>query len=422
MRDFLKKIIPKKLFDAAAPLYHRALAFWGALRYGFPSKKITVIGVTGTKGKSSTLEFLSAMLEAAHYRTAIASTIRFKIGEESDRNLFKMTMPGRSYLQQFLRRAAEEGCTHALVEMTSEGAKQFRHTWIDLDALIVTNISPEHIESHGSYEKYLDAKLSIARALDISAKKNKILVVNSDDKESQKFIDATPHAEHISYTLADAKPFTLERDRSQITIDGTHATVRLPGEFNVYNFLAAYTLAKQLGVSNEEIVHATETLRTIPGRVEDIAREIPGTSFSVIIDYAHTPDSLEQLYKAFPREKKICVLSGTGGGRDGWKRPVMGGIADTYCDEIILTDEDPYDEDPEKIIREIAGGIVHKKYEKELDRRKAIRKAVEHASAGAVVLITGKGTDPYIMGAKGSKIPWSDADVAREEIKARIEK
>src|SRR3989344_2462524 len=170
---FIKKLIPKKLFEALSPIYHYKLALLGAILYGFPSKKIKVIGVTGTKGKSSIVEILSAILEEAGYKVASAGTVRFKIGKEIRRNLFKMTMPGRFFVQKFLREAVSKKCDHAIIEMTSEGAKQYRHKFVYLDALIFSNIAPEHIESHGSFENYLEAKLSLAKALSPSPKKEK---------------------------------------------------------------------------------------------------------------------------------------------------------------------------------------------------------------------------------------------------------
>ncbi|MEK7120458.1 MAG: Mur ligase family protein, partial [Patescibacteria group bacterium] len=174
----IKKILPEKLFKFFQPTYHYLLSFAGALFYGFPSRKIKVITVTGTKGKSTSVEMINTIFEEAGYQTAVASTIRFKIKSKSQRNLYKMTMPGRFVMQKFLRDALKVKCDFAIIEMTSEGVKQFRHKFIYLDALLFTNISPEHIESHGSFEKYLKAKLKIAEALNNSPKKDKWLVVN----------------------------------------------------------------------------------------------------------------------------------------------------------------------------------------------------------------------------------------------------
>ena len=172
-------------------------------------------------------------------------------------------------------------------------------------------------------------------------------------------------------------------------------------------------MARAQGISDEVIISAIEKFNAIPGRVQKIKC---GQSYQVIIDYAHTPDSLEKFYRIFKSIRNICILGGTGGGRDAWKRKEMGRIADIYCEEIILTNEDPYDEDPRQIVEHVAQGIVNHEPIIIMDRREAIREAIKHAKPGDTVLITGKGTDPYIMGPKGSKIPWSDARVAHEEI------
>jgi len=412
MLNFLKKIIPKSVFTFGQPFYHYSLALAGAILYRFPARKMYVIAVTGTKGKSSTTEILNAILEKAGYKTALTNTIRFKIGEKSERNLYKMSMPGRFFVQNFLARARDAGCTHVVLETTSEGAKQFRHKWIPFDAFLFTNLSPEHIESHGSYEKYRDAKISIARALGKSRKPNKILVVNGDDAEAAKFL-AFDANKKVTYSLHDAEPHSGNDPQTFFTFRGVKIQPKLVGLFNIYNCLAAATLAHNMGISDSVIKDAIENLNGILGRVEKVQA---GQDFDVVVDYAHTIDSLEKLYKAFPNQRKICVLGNTGGGRDTWKRPGMAKVADTLCDQIILTNEDPYDEDPQKILDEMRVAITQKPCDVIIDRRAGIAKAISYAKTGDVVLISGKGTDPYIMEANGKKTPWSDVEVAREEI------
>ncbi|MBU1557498.1 UDP-N-acetylmuramoyl-L-alanyl-D-glutamate--2,6-diaminopimelate ligase [Patescibacteria group bacterium] len=407
-----KKIIPTKVFSFFQPPYHYLLSFIGAVIYRFPSRKIFVIQITGTKGKTSTAELVSAMLEEAGFKTALLGTLRFKVGDKTEMNKFKMTMPGRFFVQQFLRRAVREKCDYVIIESTSQGVLQFRHKFIQSNALIFTNLSPEHIESHGSYENYRDAKLQFVKALDKSNKKRKIIVVNKDDKEASYFLKSEVK-EKYEYSIKDAEPFVLDKLGLSLTFDNTKMKSHLSGKFNVYNILAAATFAKTQKVTTETIKKALEKFKGIRGRVEKIEE---GQDFTVVVDYAHTADSLEKLYKAFQDTKRICVLGNTGGGRDQWKRAVMGAVADKYCSNIILTNEDPYDEDPQKIVEDMTEGIKKVKYKIIMDRREAINKALSIAETGDTVLISGKGTDPYIMGPNNSRLKWDDAEVAREEL------
>lgn len=415
----LKRLVPLSLFKAIQPPYHYVLSFIGAVLYNFPSKEITVIGVTGTKGKSSVVEILNAIFEADGKRTAVSGTIRFKIGEKSERNLYKMTMPGRFFVQKFLREAVNAGCEIAILEMTSEGVKQYRHKFIHLDALVFTNLSPEHIEAHGSFEKYVAAKLELARGLELSQKRPRTMVANRDDDHGVLFLDAkVDHA--VPYGLTDLELYTLNKDDISLIIEGTTIRVPLIGLFNVYNALAAITCARTFGVPLKTIHNALANLQPIKGRVEWFkSPKGAERKLTVVVDYAHTPDSLEKLYKAFEKEKKIGVLGNTGGGRDKWKRPEMGRIAGHYCERVILTNEDPYDENPEKIVEEMARGVEDEsKVSIIMDRRKAIRTALLEAPEGSVVIISGKGTDPYIMGPNNTKAPWSDAKVVQQEMAA----
>ena len=398
-----------------------------AVFYGFPSRRIKVIAVTGTKGKSSTTEILNAILEKAGCKTALSNTIRCKIGDDSKPNLHKMSMPGRFFLQGFLRKAVDADCRYAVIEMTSQGALLHRHKFIDLDTLIFTNLSPEHIEAHGSYEKYVDAKVSIAENMRGSCKAVKTIIVNDDDDESGRFLAC--HADRkVTYSIHDVEPYEVKPKGLMFTLNGRPIQSPLSGLFNLYNILAAMTAAESESISPEMIIQTIEAFDDIPGRVENIDA---GQNFEVVVDYAHTADSLEKFYKVFrpdpgaPREganRLIAVLGGTGGGRDVWKRKKMGELADLYCDEVILTDEDPYDEDQNKIVADVAVGITSKKPLIIMDRREAIREAVKRAHKGDAVLITGKGTDPYIMGPNGTKTPWSDSRVAKEELERLVNK
>lgn len=428
--DFGRKLIPKRIFRAAQPPYHYVLAVLGAMLYRFPGKKMTVIGITGTKGKTTTVELVNAILEEAGYKTALASTLRYKVGEQEWRNMFKMTMRGRFFTQKFLRQALEAGCSHVVLEMSSEGVPQFRHKFLFPDAIIFTNIAPEHLESHGSYEKYLQAKLAIAQEL-VGHKKKKfthgpVLVANLDDKEGQKFLDLSI-VNKVPYSLHDAVTVKADSRGSSFQIEKMVVHSKLPGLFNVYNMLAAATYAGFAGIQEETIKAGLEKVSLVRGRMERISE---GQNFDVVVDYAHTPDSLKAVYEAYKNHQKICVLGNTGGGRDRWKRPEMAKIADKYCQQIILTNEDPYDEDPLSILEEMKKGVKRKPLEIILDRRAAIGAALQTAKNRAAdkenkkiaVLITGKGTDPYIMEAHGYKRPWDDASVTREELRRIMNK
>jgi len=414
---YIKKIIPRSVLNQLRPLYHYGLAYIGSLVYRHPSRHLTVIAVTGTKGKSTVTELITHILEADGKKVASLSTIQFKIGDDVRRNLYKMTMPGRLFVQKFLREAVDAGCTHAVVEMTSEGAKQFRHRFMEIDALVFTNLSPEHIESHGSFEKYKMAKLQLAVAVANSPKRPRILVANIDDQHGQDFLDFEVE-KILPYSLDDLSLYTLHRDNMSLIIDDTTLRIPLVGLFNVYNTLAAITLTRALGVSLKTIEQALHELPPIRGRVEHFySPKSAEKAVTAIVDYAHTPDSLTQLYKAFSDVPKICVLGNTGGGRDTWKRPEMGSIAEKYCDHIILTNEDPYDENPRAIVNAMAKGITDQnKLEIIMDRRTAIRTALEKVPDGGYVFISGKGTDPYIMGPNNTKQVWSDAEVVQEEL------
>ncbi len=421
----LKKIVPEAIVQPLRPAYHRALAYLMAFSYDFPARKLTVIGITGTKGKSTTAEMLFAILRAAGHKTALVSTIRFAIEDDSAPNRYKMTLQGRGFAQTFMHRALEAECTHFIIEVTSESVLQYRHWFLDLDGLIVTNIQREHIESHGSFANYVAAKCSIADTLVRSHKRFRVLVANEDMPESRAFLSARV-SKAIGFGVHELQHISGDERGTRFEYAGVHFSLPMPGVFNAMNALAALKLGEAFGIPLPVAAIALKTLPVVHGRVERIEA---GQNFLVIVDYAHTPDSLRALYGAFEQRRKICVLGNTGGGRDTWKRSDMGRIADEECEKVILTNEDPYDEDPSEIVEAMARGMARPP-EIIMDRRSAIRRALQIAlslSKGTpryargnqnevAVLITGKGTDPFIMGARGTKIPWSDAAVVREEL------
>jgi UDP-N-acetylmuramoyl-L-alanyl-D-glutamate--2,6-diaminopimelate ligase len=396
MKNLIKKFIPPFLLS----WYHFLLAFLGAVLYFFPSKKIKVIGVTGTNGKTTTTEMISKILEEAGFKVALLNSIRFKIGNIEEPNMLKMTMPGRFKIQRFLRRAVNFGCQYAILEVTSEGIKQHRHRFINFEAAVFTNLTPEHIESHGSFEKYREAKRKLFKAT------KEIHVINVEDRNSEYFLKF-PAKKKITYGLK----------KGDINLENTKAKLKIPGEFNLYNALAAISTAVSQGIEKDFAVKVLEKFKGVPGRMEEVISQ----PFKVIVDYAFTPNALEKVYQTLTHQlvnsstnKLICVLGSCGGGRDKWKRPVLGKIAAKYCDEIIVTNEDPYDEEPIGIINQVAAG-TNERAKKILDRREAIREALKIARPGDTVIITGKGCEPWICVARGKKIPWDDREVVREE-------
>jgi len=395
MKELIKKFIPSFLLS----WYHWFLALAGAIMYGFPSNKIKVIGVTGTNGKTTTVSLITNILEEAGFKVASLSSVKFKIGDKEKENTLKMTMPGRFKIQKFLKDGVGTGCKYAVLEVSSEGIKQYRHKFINFEVAAITNLTPEHIESHGGFENYKKAKGKLFSST------KKIHVVNIDDKSSEYFL-----------SFKADKKYTYGWEKGDINTKNTNFKLPLAGKFNIYNALTAICVGISQGTSLDVCQKALKKANSIPGRME----EVISTPFRVIVDYAVTPDALEQLYKTiketYSPSRIISVFGSCGGGRDKWRRPILGEIASRYCQEIIITNEDPYDEDPMEIINQIAKGVEGKPT-KILDRREAIRKALQIAEQGDIVLITGKGCEPWIMEAKGEKIPWDDRQVAREEYK-----
>jgi len=424
----IKKIIPSPILS----FYHFFLAFLGALIYGFPSKKLTVIGVTGTEGKSTTVFLITKILEKAGLKVSSSSSISFKIGDKEETNKLKMTMPGRLKLQRFLRRAIKSGCQYAVLEVTSEGIAQYRHKFIDFDIVVFTNLFPEHIERHGGFEQYRKAKGQLFK------ENKKIHILNLDDDNAGYFLEFKAKEKWV-YTINDfsqkekkenlrqgfkvvaAKNIKSQENGISFNVGNLRFNLLLAGRFNVYNALAAISTAESIGIDLKVCKKALEEVKYIPGRMEVVVSK----PFRIIVDYAHTPDSLKKVYKSITETKStgsslICVLGSCGGGRDKWKRPELGKIAARYCNKIILANEDPYDEEPEQILSMIKSGIFNSNFPSRnfyeiLDRRRAIRKAISLAKDKDVVIITGKGSEPWMCMANGKKLSWDDRKIAIQE-------
>jgi UDP-N-acetylmuramoyl-L-alanyl-D-glutamate--2,6-diaminopimelate ligase len=413
----IRRFIPKSVFSFFQPFYHRVLSYTGALRYGFPSRKLKVIGVTGTKGKSTVVHMTSAVLEGAGFSVAAIGSLGYKIKDKTWPNTLKMTMPGRWKIHKFLRQAVRAGCTYVVMEVPSEGLAQGRHLGVRFDCAVFTNLHPEHLEAHGSYEKYQAAKGILFAAT------THMHVINADDVASQYFAEF-PAQRTIFYGIekGDMRASDIEEgsDRVAFTVYGTRFELKLGGRFNMYNALAALAVGAMYGVDLPTARPALESITEIPGRIQWIQK----SPFGVVVDYAHTPDSLEAVYRTLKSDngKLICVLGAAGGGRDKWKRKKFGALAEQYCDRIILTNEDPYDENPEAIVEDVAAGITglgQKKTERIMDRREAIAEALTKAQEDDIVVITGKGSETSMALANGKKIPWSDAQTVRDCLQGR---
>ncbi len=422
----MKNLI-KKLFPFLINWYHFILPLLGTFLFGFPSKKIKVIGVAGTDGKTTTVNLIAKILEQAGHKTAAISSIHFKIGTKEWKNTLKMAMPGRLKLQRFLRDAVRAGCQYAVLEVSDEGIKQHRHRFINFKVAVLTNITPEHIEAHGSFEKM---RAENEKLFQIAKETH---IINLDDENRLFFSKYSAKKKYgyglkISSIKSTSNFQTIIAKSTQVLNNGIKFFIgdisfqlKLLGEFNISNVLAAICFGLSEGISLEECQKALEKIEMVPGRMEVIIKE----PFAVIVDYAHTVVALEKVYQTIrairdktQNKKMICVFGSCGGGRDKWKRAKFGKIAAQYCDEIILTNEDPYDENPGQILSEIKSGIGGANpslvvYEI-LDRREAIKKALILAKPGDVVIITGKGGEPWMCVAGGRKIPWDDRKIVKE--------
>lgn len=390
----IKRFIPKPVLEFLLPFYHWGLAFVGALIYRFPSRSLKVVGITGTSGKTTTVELLYEIFSGAGFKAASISTLRFRIAERTELNMLKMTTPGRFKTQKLLREAKNAGVKYVFLEVTSQGIKQYRHRFIKFYAAIFTNLSEEHLEAHGGFDAYRRAKQKLFRAAPIH-------ILNGDDPNFI-FFKRIPARKKIIYKAADY-PKGLK--------------TQLPGEFNKSNILAALTFSRLEGIPDEVSFAAIREVPVMPGRMEAI--QAP-QGFTVLVDYAFLPQALTKVYETLNSlgyKKLIAVTGACGGGRDKWKRPLVGDVAAKFCRKVFVTNEDPYDEDPMSIIHEVVGN--HNEFIKILDRREAIREALRSAKKGEgeVVVITGKGAEPWIMGPRGSKIAWDDREIVREELK-----
>ncbi|MBU1038850.1 UDP-N-acetylmuramoyl-L-alanyl-D-glutamate--2,6-diaminopimelate ligase [Patescibacteria group bacterium] len=410
-----------------------------ALFYGLPARHLVVIGVTGTKGKSTVSNMIWYALQNMGYKTGLISTAQMAIGSTAWPNDLKMTMPGRLKLQQLLRQMVKEDCRYLVMETSSEGLAQFRQAGLPYVVGVFTNLTPEHIEAHGSFDNYKSAK---GRLFAYLSKIKKPLVsplglvkpasvINLDDKSADYFL-SFPVAERYGYSFNNktsslatnnqiAKFEEVGLDKLKINIDSIDYEFLVGGQFNAYNILAAALVGQVLNFPLPKVLNVLTTYSGTPGRLEFINE---GQDFKVVVDYAHTVESLEQIYKLLGGfSELVAVLGSCGGGRDKARREPLGKLAGQYAKVVLVTNEDPYDEEPVSIMKQVAVGVldVGKKEGVDLfiepDRRQAIKKALQIAKAGEIVVITGKGSEQWLCVANNKKIPWDDRQVVREEIR-----
>jgi UDP-N-acetylmuramoyl-L-alanyl-D-glutamate--2,6-diaminopimelate ligase len=433
IKNSIKFFLPKVVLN----MYHGAISRFAAFYFHHPSEQLVVIGVTGTNGKTTTVNLIARILQEAGNKTGYMSTATINTtGEVEQLNPIKMTMASGWIIQRSLAQILKNGCTYAFIEFSSEGMAQGRHLGINVDVAVFTNLTPEHIDSHGSFEKYRDAKAILFRGLDefeltprklaINPNLQKTIVTNLDDAHGQYFGNFKAAA-HLSYGM----------QISNGTVGATHTTyspkgisfraldhefnLQLKGQFDVYNAMAAIAVGVGLGIDAATMKKALEETRAIPGRVEVIHANF----FNVIVDYAYEPEEMKQLYETVSRWPYRCmiqVLGPTGGGRDKARISVLGEMAGRFANTIFISTDDPYDEDPKKLAEQMLAGavssgkIVDNDVFVELDRRAAIHRALEMAEPNDLVLVTGKGADQTMALAHGNYIPWDDRQVVRDEL------
>jgi UDP-N-acetylmuramoyl-L-alanyl-D-glutamate--2,6-diaminopimelate ligase len=396
--------------DARAAMATAAVEF-----YGRPSHELTVAGVTGTNGKTTTCFLVFAILAAAGRRPGLLGTIESRVGGE--RRPALRTTPEAIDVQRTLREMLDAGDRSCSMEATSHGAQLGRLAGVRFSALAFTNLSRDHLDFHGTLEQYFEAK----RSLFVNDEPPPA-ALNADDPHGRRLaveLRALGHERVITFGLGPetdihAEQLELGRDGVQLKASGIKLRVRLLGRFNVENVLAAVAVARLLELPDEAIARGIESVRGVPGRFEAVDE---GQPFSVVVDYAHTPDSLETALRT-ARElaagRVICVF-GCGGDRDHGKRQLMGAVAADGADVVIVTSDNPRGEDPQDIVDEITRGLASE-VDVELDRARAIELAIETARAGDVVLLAGKGHEQG-QEAAGQTLPFDDREVARQALR-----
>ncbi|MDP3994009.1 MAG: UDP-N-acetylmuramoyl-L-alanyl-D-glutamate--2,6-diaminopimelate ligase [bacterium] len=416
MLDFFRKILGQKLIN----YYHLIQALLANLIYGFPSRKLRVIGVTGTDGKTTTVNLIAGILTEAGLAVSFLSTINARIGDKEYDTGLHTTTPSPFLLQKLLSQMVKNGSRYAVLEVTSHALDQFRTWGINFETAVATNITHEHLDYHKTYEEYVRAKAKLFKNVEYG-------ILNMDDK-SFEYLKNSPSTS-LTYGVSNAAQVWAEEIKENFkTVDFTahilnstfHIHLPLPGRFNVYNALAAICVGSIYKVPHEAMQKGLQKVSAIPGRMEFIDE---GQDFYAMVDFAHTPNALRALL-SFLRPKvagKLIIVFGAAGERDSAKRPLMGRSADEFADLIILTREDNRSEYILEICKQIASGIQKRVRGRDYfvipDRREAIRFALRQAQgSNDAVVIAGKGHEQS-LNIDGAEIPWDDREVMREELK-----
>ena len=407
LRRIVKKIVPKTAFRQIEPYGHLAEAVLMNAKHGFPTRGLKVIGVTGTNGKTTTCFLIHRLLHEAGYKVGLMTTVAYGAGLDIKQNLDHVTTPGPGAILSRVKSLRKQGIEWLVLEVTSHALAQHRVWAMPFQVAVMTNLTHEHLDYHGTFERYMAAK----RKLFVQTNRNpglKVGIVNADDRNAATFTSAIKHPVTYGIDKGDIRAQSVKLSPNGVTyeihIDGERYNIacNLPGSFNVYNSLAAVGVGRTLGLTKKQIEQGIAALEGVEGRMTKVDE---GQDFSVIIDYAHTPDSFEKLFKDIKPVVKgrLLVMFGSAGRRDEAKRAVQGELAGTYADEVILTEEDDRDMDGLEILRDIAKGAekAGKKQGKNLflvhDRDKAIEFIFKRAKKGDTVMLLGKGHEKDIL-------------------------
>ena len=427
IRSVVKSVIPSGVFRKVEPYGHWAEAVLANVRYGFPGRNVRVIGVTGTNGKTTTSFYIHAMLNEAGIKTGLMSTVAYGVGDDLIHPKVHMTTTQAGILQKRLKDFVAKGAEWVVVETSSHSLAQHRVWGVPYEIAVMTNLTHDHLEYHGTFERYRDAK---RRLFKIANKHGmRYGVVNADDENYSYFASDISNVDTYGITNGDVRATNIKATKNGTTYTATvgkdtySITLSIPGEFNVYNSLAALMVGRQLGLSKRQIETGLAKLTDVEGRMNRIDE---GQKFSVLVDFASTPDGFEKFFASVrPLVKgKLIAVFGSAGRRDEDKRTLQGEIAGHFADVIIATEEDNRDEDGVKILEAIAEGAAREGKTVGTDlflienREEAIGYAMTLAkNADDMVVLLGKGHEKTIERADG-EYPWDEAAIARTALQA----